>query len=346
MCEQSTHYTTHRGRTSGALSALRRGPPVPRVSYPTPTLRVLRSLFFFCCLGRWAGVFRHVPFRVHRRRLGLGGGNRLCSAILGACPAVGAADLDHDATAIASSQGPSDRATISPQGRGGLLHGWRGPVNVALTRRLRSGLAVPAVFALVATIIFVGLGTWQLQRKTWKEALIETLEQRLSAPPGDLPPRERWASLSAANDEFRRMKVSAAFVPGAEALVYTSGSALRSDVSGPGYWVFAPVQLGSGGLVVINRGFVPEGRQDLATRAAGAATARADLVGVLRWPESRGAFSPKDDPDRNIWFVGDPVAIAAAKSWGEVAPFFIELESPQPSGGLPRPGALKVNLRN
>jgi cytochrome oxidase assembly protein ShyY1 len=67
---------------------------------------------------------------------------------------------------------------------------------------------------------------------------------------------------------------------------------------------------------------------------------------VLRWPESRRAFSPKDDPDRNIWFVRDPVAIAAAKSWGEVAPFFVELESPQPSGGLPRPGALKVNLRN
>jgi len=57
-------------------------------------------------------------------------------------------------------------------------------VNVALAQRLRSGLAVPAIFALVAIVIFVGLGTWQLQRKSWKEALIETLEQRLSAPPG------------------------------------------------------------------------------------------------------------------------------------------------------------------
>jgi surfeit locus 1 family protein len=219
-------------------------------------------------------------------------------------------------------------------------------VNVALARRLRSGLAVPAIFALVAIVIFVGLGTWQLQRKAWKEALIETLEQRLSAPPGDLLPRERWASLSAANDEFRRVKFSAAFGPGAEALIYTSGSALRGDVSGSGYWVFAPAQLTSGGIVVVNRGFVPEGRQDPMTRAAGAAASHADLVGVMRWPESRGAFSPKDDPDRNIWFVRDPIAIAAAKSWGEVAPFFIELQSPQPPGGLPRPGALKVNLRN
>ena len=159
-------------------------------------------------------------------------------------------------------------------------------MNVALARRRRSGLAVPAIFALGAIVIFVGLGTWQLQRKAWKEALIETLEQRLSAPPGDLPPRERWASLSAANDEFRRVKFSAAFVPRAEALIYTSGSALRSDVSGSGYWVFAPAQLTSGGIVVVNRGFVPEGRQDPVTRAAGAATGHADLVGVMRWPET------------------------------------------------------------
>src|SRR5262249_44020328 len=91
---------------------------------------------------------------------------------------------------------------------------------------------------------------------------------------------------------------SAAFVPGAEALVYTSytsGSALRSDVSGPGYWVFAPAQVASGGLVVVNRGFVPEGRQDPAARAAGRTAGRAYLVRLLRWAEARRAFSPKDD---------------------------------------------------
>jgi cytochrome oxidase assembly protein ShyY1 len=70
------------------------------------------------------------------------------------------------------------------------------------------------------------------------------------------------------------------------------------------------------------------------------------LVGVMRWPEPRGAFSPTDDPGRNLWFVRDPIAIAAAKDWGAVAPFFIELESPQPFGGLPHAAALKVNLRN
>ena len=70
------------------------------------------------------------------------------------------------------------------------------------------------------------------------------------------------------------------------------------------------------------------------------------MVGVLRWPQPRGWFVPSDEPGRNLWFVRDPAAFAAAKGWDEVAPFYVELESPQPAGGLPRAGAMKVNLRN
>jgi cytochrome oxidase assembly protein ShyY1 len=38
--------------------------------------------------------------------------------------------------------------------------------------------------------------------------------------------------------------------------------------------------------------------------------------------------------------------MATAKGWGEVAPFFIDLEGPQPAGGLPRAGKPVLNLRN
>jgi surfeit locus 1 family protein len=211
---------------------------------------------------------------------------------------------------------------------------------------LRSGLAVPVIFALAALAAFIALGTWQLQRKAWKETLIAELEQRMNAPPTELLPRDRWAQLDPTEDEFRHVKFSGAFVPGAEALVYTTGSTLRSDVSGPGYWVLAPVRLATGGVVVVNRGFVPEGRQDTASRAGNEITGLVEMVGALRWPEVRGIFSPNDQPERNLWFVRDPVGIAAAKGWGDVAPFYVELESPRPAGGLPQPGALKANLRN
>jgi surfeit locus 1 family protein len=219
-------------------------------------------------------------------------------------------------------------------------------MSAAPGRRARAGLAVPILFSLAALATFIGLGTWQVQRKAWKDALIDVLEQRLSAAPVELPPPGLWARLDPADDEFRRVKFSASFVANAEALVYASGSALRSDVSGPGYWVLAPARLAAGGLVVVNRGFVPEGRQDPATRTAGELTDGTAIIGAMRWPEPPGFFSPNNDPAHNLWFVRDQISIATAKGWGEVAPFFIELESPQPPGGLPKAGALKVSLRN
>jgi surfeit locus 1 family protein len=210
----------------------------------------------------------------------------------------------------------------------------------------RAGVAVPVLFALVALAIFIALGTWQIERKAWKEALIDTLERRLSAPAVELPPPERWAGLDPGEHEYRRVRLSAALLPGAEALVYGSGSALRSDVSGPGYWIFAPVRIATGGLVLVNRGFVPQERRDPASRPEPGPAGYETMVGALRWPQPRGYFVPADEPARNLWFVRDPGAIAAAKGWGEVAPFYVELETPQPAGGLPRAGAMTVSLRN
>ena len=211
-------------------------------------------------------------------------------------------------------------------------------------RRRLAGTVGPGIAALIVFAGLVGLGHWQLDRKVWKEALIDTLNARLAAAPSELPAPQLWPSLAPAQDEYRRVRFTAQILPHEEALVFTSGSTFRPDVSGPGYWVFAPAGLSGGGLVVVDRGFVPEGRQDQATRAAGEVAGRIDMIGVMRWPEAPGLFTPAADPGHNLWFVRDPKAIAQAKNWGEVAPFFIELESPSPPGGLPQPGPLKVNL--
>ena len=39
-------------------------------------------------------------------------------------------------------------------------------------------LILPGLAALVALAILIGLGTWQLQRKAWKEDLIAQIETR------------------------------------------------------------------------------------------------------------------------------------------------------------------------
>lgn len=208
----------------------------------------------------------------------------------------------------------------------------------------RRGLFVPAIFALAACGAFIALGAWQIERKAWKEALIADLSQRLSAEPQALPPPERWASLRRADDEFRRVVLAATIAPEQEALVYASATAFRTDVSGPGYWVFALAELAGGSVVVLNRGFVPEGRQASDTHRPVAG--RLPVIGVMRWPEPRGWFSAKDDPAHNLWFVRDHLAVAAAKGWGTVAPFYVELETPTSRTALPRAGRVAASLRN
>jgi len=209
----------------------------------------------------------------------------------------------------------------------------------------RRGIVAPIVFTLAAVAVLAALGTWQLERKAWKEGLIAKLESKLSAAPVALPPRERWSQLSAGQDEFRRVKFSTDLLD-QEALIYTSGSAIRPDVSGPGYWVLSPARLPDGGLVIVNRGFVPEGKQDPGTRREGQPQGVVEIVGAMRWPEARGLFTPNDAPTKNLWFVRDPAAIAAAKGWGTVAPFYIDQEAPPAPGGLPKVGPLKPSLPN
>ncbi len=206
------------------------------------------------------------------------------------------------------------------------------------------------VAAVLAFAVLIGLGTWQLERLAWKEGLTATLTQRLAAPPVDLPPPQAWARLDPGTHEFQRVKVRVTFPRPDQALVYTVGSALRPDVKGPGHWVMALGQIhGSqvpGGQILVNRGFLPQQTPAAATAPPPPPTDPVELVGVLRWPESRGWFTPKDDPGRNLWFARDPAAIAAGKGWGPVAPFYLEQEAPAAPAGQPQPGAIRASLPN
>jgi surfeit locus 1 family protein len=203
------------------------------------------------------------------------------------------------------------------------------------------GLLLPAVLVFA---VLCGLGTWQLQRKAWKEALIAALTEQIAAPPAALPAPATWSKLDPASDDYHRVRFSAEFDYAGEALVYAAAAGFRPDVSGPGYWVFTPARLTDGGLLMVNRGFVPEGRQDPKSRADGATTGAVAIMGAMRWPDSRHWFTPQDDPAHNLWFSRDPQAIAAAKGLGPVAPFYVEQETPVPPGGLPQPGKIVVNL--
>ncbi|MBX6328171.1 MAG: SURF1 family protein [Pseudolabrys sp.] len=208
-------------------------------------------------------------------------------------------------------------------------------------QRNRGGMIGAALLALCGIAVLSGLGFWQLDRKAWKENLIASLTVRLSRTPEPLPPREMWPRLRREDAEYRRVTFRAEFVPNEFALVYTAGSAFRPDVEGSGFWVMTPARLADGDIVIVNRGFVPFERKAAATAAS---AGMLDIVGVLRWPEEEGLFTPAAEPRNNVWYARDSTSIAASKQWKTNAPFYVEMEAPVPAGGLPRPGRLVVNL--
>jgi surfeit locus 1 family protein len=211
-------------------------------------------------------------------------------------------------------------------------------------RRSWLGLLLPAMLAFA---VLIALGTWQLKRKAWKEGLIAALDQKLSVSAVALPPQAAWPGLDRARDEYRRVTFAATFESGKDALVYAVASAFRPDVEGlgPGYWVFAPAQLAGGGTIVVNRGFVPQDVWNSNARPPDPA-GTIEITGALRWPDEPHWFTPKPDPAHNLWFLRDPAAIAASRGWGNVAPFYVEQETPAPPGGWPKPGKLVVQLPN
>jgi surfeit locus 1 family protein len=220
---------------------------------------------------------------------------------------------------------------------------------MATTAR-RRGVNGFGFFTLAMVALFVGLGVWQLQRRIEKHTLIAALDERLAAAPSPLPPSAQWATLTPAKDEFRRVRFDATYESGPDAMVYSSGSAVRADVSGPGTWAFLPARLPSGESVAINAGFVQNTMQDRAQQdravkplVTGKPVA---LTGYLRFPEPAGMLTPAENPTKRLWFSRDHLSMAHAIGWGEVAPFYIDLEAPVPSSGVPKPGPLAVRLKD
>ena len=211
-----------------------------------------------------------------------------------------------------------------------------------------------AIVTLVMVATCLSLGIWQLQRRVEKHALIAALNERLAAAPSALPAQAEWSTLTPAKDEFRRVSFTATYARLPDGMVYSSGSAVRDDISGPGTWAFLPAQTADGAIVTINTGFVQNTMQDRAQqdRAAGRLVTGegAKLTGYLRFPEVAGTLTPAENIGKRLWFTRDHIAMARALGWGEggkmVAPFYIDLESPVPESGIPKPGPLKVRLKD
>jgi surfeit locus 1 family protein len=200
-----------------------------------------------------------------------------------------------------------------------------------------SGLAAGA-FAILA-----GLGIWQLQRLEWKLDLITRLEERIKAEPVTLAEAGRRQK-SGHDIEYLRVRLAGRFLNSKERHLYSveDGKA--------GWRIITPLELASGRIVMVDRGFVPQELKDPASRLGGLAKDPSQLTGIVRLPAEPGLFTPENDPNKNVWYWRDLQGMAssvlAADQVKQLVPFLLQVESGTGAEGWPQPGISNINLPN
>lgn len=202
----------------------------------------------------------------------------------------------------------------------------------------KPGLVIPAVLTVLGTAVLCGLGLWQIERMQEKHAYIARLTAQAAGEPAPLPPGADWAKLDPATLDLTHVVAKGHYVDGPVAGVRTTiaaGPPGTRQLSGFGRWIFQGFRLADGGVILVNRGFVPESRIGQIGPAAGADTIR----GFLRTPEARNAFTPEDLPAIREFYTRDPAAIAASLGLPG-APFYLEAE--REGDGLTPPAGVDV----
>jgi surfeit locus 1 family protein len=220
--------------------------------------------------------------------------------------------------------------------------------------RLRSAGVLWAAIAMIpALILLFGLGTWQMQRKSWKDALVTRIDARITAPPVTIEEAERQRRATG-DIEYLRVRASGRFLNDQERYFYAPDQRL-----GPGYHVYTPLVVreaaGCRDVVWVNRGFVTDAVKSPENRRAGQIEGETAVVGLVRLPQEAGLFTPSNDAKRNLWFWRDLPALWASLGAQEIpcslgaAPYLFTIDAqaePANPGGWPKGGTTIVSIPN
>jgi surfeit locus 1 family protein len=220
----------------------------------------------------------------------------------------------------------------------------------------RAKLLLPTLLTVVGLAVLIGLGTWQLSRKAWKDNIVAALKSRGSAPP--IAATQIWPGLPchdlkdtglASGCEYHRVILRGVFDHARERHIFTAAPNAPGLGQGRGFWVMTPLKLeGSGKTAFVNRGFVPEDRKEPAKRVAGQTTQTVEVQGLYRSAQTRAMFDGENDAPRNIWYLRNPAELWPPAADGPVDDMwaYVEMTGPVPAGGFPLPLAGKVELSN
>lgn len=211
--------------------------------------------------------------------------------------------------------------------------------------RMRPGWAIGlGVGSVVALVLLLVLGTWQVQRLYWKEELLATIDARINSAPRPLAEIETLLAQTGDVD-YWPASAQGTFVHDGERHFFATYQGAS------GYYVNTPLQLADGRYLFVNRGFVPFDRKDPSQRAEGQIDGEVTVNGLSRnrLDEKPSAILPDNQPEENIFFWKDIDGMAASAGLpddAQVLPFFLDADATPNPGGLPVGGVTMIDMPN
>lgn len=210
------------------------------------------------------------------------------------------------------------------------------------SRRLSVALLLLA--GLAALAVLLALGTWQVQRLSWKEELIATIDERVASDPHSL--EDIQTRLTSTGDvDYWPITVGGTFRHQGERHFFATHKGRT------GYFVYTPLEIEHGRLVLVNRGFVPFEQKDPASRAEGQVEGWQVVTGLARNRlDAKPSFAvPDNDVPGNVFYWKDLDAMASSSrvgTPGDYLGFFIDANDAPNPGGLPVGGVTIIEQPN
>lgn len=212
-----------------------------------------------------------------------------------------------------------------------------------IARRRPLRMLLTGVAVTLAMAILLSLGTWQVKRLHWKEALIADIEERRNAAPLDLAGLE--AILAKGGDvDYRAAEAEGRYLNDKERhfLATFRGQA--------GFYVYTPLALADGRYLFVNRGFVPYDRKEPSSRPQSLVEGEQVVKGLARarLNAKPSMMVPENDEAKNVfyWKELDRMAASVALPADKVVPFFLDADATPVPGGLPEGGVTEIDLPN
>jgi len=197
---------------------------------------------------------------------------------------------------------------------------------------------VPTLITIPALVALLVLGTWQLQRLYWKDALIGKLQSRSTAAATMLPANPE--DLDAL--EYRRVSVKGRFDHVNEFHLVN-----RSLNGNPGVHIITPLIRANGRpALLVNRGWVPFDKKPASKRATGQVSGPITVEGIVRLVKGQGRFTPENEPKKNFWFFIDPANMSRVAKLPVEPRFYVVDGNKAVTGGFPIGRQWTLKIRN